>query len=62
MTDASSTYGDGAIPADADFAPDIADDDEVASLAETGDGGVVNPPLPDYAEPQKGSDADKTEE
>lgn len=32
MTDASSTYGDGSIPADADFAPDIADDDEVASL------------------------------
>lgn len=27
--------------------------------AETGDGGVVNPPLPDYAEPQKGSDAEE---
>ena len=32
MSDVNSTYGDGSIPADADFAPDIADDDEVAGL------------------------------
>ena len=28
--------------------------------AETGDGGVVNAPLPDYAEPQKGSEAEES--
>jgi hypothetical protein len=32
MSDPNAPLEDGSVPADADFAPDIADDDEVASL------------------------------
>lgn len=56
MSDSNSTYDDGSVPADADLAPDIADDNEVADLLPGGSpvSGDATEKSRDDIEPEEG--------